>query len=58
MAGGCKETFIDTKLYVPPGDYLLYGYTVDTEGRESALSDPGVELIVQKARPNPPSNMR
>jgi len=58
MAGGCKETFIDTKLYVPPGDYLLYGYTVDTEGRESVLSEPGVVLTVQKARPKAPSGFR
>jgi hypothetical protein len=58
MSGGCKAAFIDTKQYIPVGEYLLHCYTVDTDERESALSDPGVVLTVQKARPKPPSGMR
>jgi hypothetical protein len=58
MAGGCKDTYIDTKQFIPPGEYLLHGYTVDTAGLESALSSPGVALTVQKARPKPPSGLR
>jgi hypothetical protein len=58
MMGGCNDMYIDTKQFIPPGEYLLYGFTVDTEGLESALSDPGVTLTVQKARPKPPSGLR
>ena len=58
MAGGCNPTFIDTKRYVPVGDYFLYGITVDTDGQESVVSSPGVPLTVMKARPKPPSGLR
>jgi hypothetical protein len=58
MTGGCKDTYIDTKQFIPPGEYLLHGFTVDTAGLQSALSSPGVALTVQKARPKPPSGLR
>ena len=58
MSGGCRTTFIDTKQFVPVGSYLMHGITVDTDGLESVLSSPGVELIVQKARPKSPSGVQ
>lgn len=61
MMGGCKPIFIDTKRYVPPGTYEIYGVTVDTSQPvrlESVLSNPPVELIVTKSKPNPPSGIR
>ena len=58
MMGGCKDTYVDTKSFVPAGEYLLHGYTVDTEGQESSLSSPGVTLTVQKAKPKAPSGFR
>jgi len=58
MAGGCTPTYIDTKKFVPVGRYFLHGITVDTDGRESAVSSPGAPLTVQKSRPNPPGGVR
>jgi len=58
MQGGCKPTFVDTKSFLPVGDYLLHGITVDTDGQASVQSSPGIPMTVQKARPNPPSGAR
>ena len=58
MTGGCKPTYIDTKQFIPVGTYLLTGVTVDTDGRVSVPSDPGIELTVMKAKPKPPSGLR
>ena len=58
MSGGCVNTFIDTKRNVPVGSYLIHAITVDTDGRESVLSLPGVSLNVIKSNPKPPSGLR
>lgn len=58
MTGGCNPMFVDTHQFVPAGNYLLHGITVDTEGRQSVMSTPGNVLTVIKARPKPPTGLR
>ena len=61
MMGGCKPVFVDTKRYVPPGTYEVYGLTVDTSQPnrlESVPSDPPVILTVGKSSPKAPSNIQ
>lgn len=58
MAGGCRTTFIDTKQFVPVGNYLAHGITVDTDGLESIESTPGTSLVIMKSRPKPPSGVQ
>lgn len=57
MNGGCVDTFIDTKRFLPVGDYFRYGVTVDTDGLESVASD-GVGITIRKANPNAPGGIR
>jgi hypothetical protein len=56
MAGGCKDTFIDTKQ-VGTGTYFAYGRAFDTDGLVSDVSV-SVEINITKSRPKSPSGVR
>lgn len=56
MVGGCKATFINTKL-MTIGDKEAYAITVDTDGRESVYSSPAFVFSVVKSNPKPPSSL-
>lgn len=56
MVGGCKLTFIDTKL-LTTGNKEAYAVTIDTEARRSVYSSPAFVFTVTKSNPKPPSGM-
>jgi hypothetical protein len=61
MLGGCMPVPVDTKNILTPGEYDIYGITVDTSEPNrltSIPSSPPLSLIVTKNRPKPPSNLR
>ena len=60
MMGGCKPVPVDTKSVLTPGEYEIYGVTVDNSepNRLSSIPSDPVSLRITKNRPKPPKNLR
>ena len=56
MNGGCRDTFIDTKV-LSTGTYYAYGRAFDTDGLVSDVSV-STDIVITKAKPKPPSGIR
>lgn len=58
MLGGCMPVPVDTKNVLAPGEYDIYGVTVDTSQPNrlnSIPSTPAFDLRITKNRPKPPT---